>query len=72
VIAAAGVFVLADGAGPADGIVTAIHPDGGVEWADARFVKASEENGRIAERVPGTAHKAVLAGDVQIFTGVGS
>jgi hypothetical protein len=71
-LAAAGVFVLGDGAGPADGIVTAIHPDGRVEWADARFVKAAEENGRIAERVPGTAHQAVLAGDVQIFTGVGS
>jgi len=68
--AVAGVFVLGGGAGPADGIVTAIHPDGRVEWADARFVKA-EENGTNAERVPGTAHQAVLAGDVQIFTGVG-
>jgi hypothetical protein len=70
-LVAAGVFVLGGGAGPADGIVTAIHPDGRVEWTDARFVKA-EENGSNAEPVPGTAHKAVLADDVKIFTGVGS
>ncbi|OXM67216.1 hypothetical protein [Amycolatopsis vastitatis] len=70
-LATAGVFVLGDSAGAADGIVTAIHPDGRVEWTDARFVKA-EENGSNAEPVPGTAHKAVLAGDVKIFTGVGS
>lgn len=69
-LAAAGVFVLDDGADTADGIVTAIHPDGRVEWTDARFVKA-EENGSNAEPVPGTAHKAVLAGDVEISTGVG-
>ncbi|WIX87953.1 hypothetical protein [Amycolatopsis sp. DG1A-15b] len=69
-LATAGVFVLGDGAGTTDGIVTAIHPDGRVEWTDARFVKA-EENGSNAEPVPGTAHKAVLAGDVEIFTGVG-
>ena len=65
------MFVLGDGAGTADGIVTAIHPDGRVEWTDARFVRA-EENGSNAERVPGTVHQAVLAGDVQIFTPVGS
>jgi len=68
------VFVLGTGDGAAttaDGIVTAIHPDGRVEWTDARFVKA-EENSSNAEPVPGTAHTAVLAGDVKIFTGVGS
>jgi hypothetical protein len=71
VLAAAGVFVLGTDGAATDGIVTAIHPDGVVEWSDARFVKA-EENGNYAEPVPGTAHQAVLAGDVQIFTGVGS
>jgi len=67
------VFVLGTGDGAAttaDGIVTAIHPDGRVEWTDARFVKA-EDNGSIAQPVPGTAHQAVLAGDAKISTGVG-
>ncbi|MEV5720135.1 hypothetical protein AB0L41_40150 [Amycolatopsis mediterranei] len=70
VLITAGAFVPADSAA-ADGIVTAIHPDGRVEWTEARFVKA-EENGSHAERVPGTVHQAVLAGDVKIFTAVGS
>jgi len=53
-----------------DAIITAIHPDGTVEWDEAVFVKAPENNS-IAEPVPGSHGTARLAEDIQIYTAVG-
>lgn len=53
-----------------DAIITAIHPDGTVEYDEARFVKA-EENNSVAEPIPDRHHTAVLGDQVAIFTAVG-
>ncbi|SDH84195.1 hypothetical protein SAMN05192558_105304 [Actinokineospora alba] len=69
-VAVVGVLVWPKSGWSGAAIITAIRPDGTVEYDEARFVRA-EENTSIAEPIPGTHHTAVLGDQVAIYTAVG-
>ncbi|MCP2244601.1 hypothetical protein [Lentzea aerocolonigenes] len=51
-------------------VITAIHPDGTVEWVDAELVPA-EENHSYVKELPGPPHVSKLAANVEIRTAFG-
>jgi len=51
-------------------VITAINPDGTVEWVDAELVPA-EENHSYVHELPGAPHVSRLAEDVEIRTAFG-
>lgn len=51
-------------------VITAIHPDGTVEWVEGEYRKA-EENNSTAHPLSGTAHVSKLAPDAEFRTAQG-